>query len=585
MKPQTYNVLGHRAVVFSVTHKQDVEKFARDMLQLGLVILASGGTYNYLLHQGVPAYSIQEYLRESIAYRLQRENYWHPWWAFWRRLWPNQIAWISRLLGRAEMLGHRIAAGLHPPVQGGLLSTLAMAAELEQLGMVRIEVFCGDFYALREAIKKGGDIAKIIEDMDIGGPTMGKASFKGHRVTVLDPADRDWVAAKLLSGEFTDQDRTELNAKALAICLDYYAPLLEHMSGSRYRVLVLREAKKLAYPENRWMQGGQLMTPLQGPTSLLALSQFEQVEGDGAGYINYTDVDGGIRATTRIAAYFAGISSGRLCIAVGLKHGTCCGAAVRETPEEVLMAMVNGNPMALFGGTVMVNFPLDARCAEIIRRGAEGKSDRVLDVVATPAITPDAIERLRRVTRRCRIFVNPALAYPVSDSLDCSTRFRQTFGGEFLVQGDNHFVLNLNDHRLQKFGNFTPEIERDILFGAAICLETSSNTVILVRDQMLVGVGCKKPSRVEAGESAIASSAYSIPQGAEGATAVSDSFFAFVDVVERLIAAGVKAIFTTRKTGEGLLSKTEQRVVELCQEASVPLCWGPDAYFRMFNIH
>jgi phosphoribosylaminoimidazolecarboxamide formyltransferase/IMP cyclohydrolase len=334
-------------------------------------------------------------------------------------------------------------------------------------------------------------------------------------------------------------------------------------------------AKKVAtckYGENAWQAPAELHST--GTDDPLALDKFTVIEGTPPSYNNWCDIDRLLQTATHIVEIYAKhayvINEGAgTTVAVGVKHGNACGAAVGEDRAEVVKRMMAGDPLAIFGGLVMVTSEVD----ELLCESLTGK---MLHGIIAPAFTEGAIALLRRKGDKCRFVVNPALNRLVGQ-LDQTPRFRFVRGG-FLVQPNYTFVPDLTDERLQKFGSPTAMQQSDLLLAWAIGATSNSNTITLVKDRQLIGNGVGQQDRVGAANLAITRARRS-GHDVAGASAYSDSFFPFPDGPQTLIEAGVKAIFTSSG------SVKDQATIDVCMQNNVVLYMVPDGIGRGFFGH
>jgi phosphoribosylaminoimidazolecarboxamide formyltransferase/IMP cyclohydrolase len=302
----------------------------------------------------------------------------------------------------------------------------------------------------------------------------------------------------------------------------------------------MREAWECAYGENAWQAPARLLHA-QGEDPL-ALGRFAQLEGAPPSYNNLIELDRQLQTVTHIAAAFAA-NTGRVpAIAIGTKHGNCCGAGIGPEAVTASERMLTGDPRAIFGGCVMLNFGVDATVAELLlTHASEGR--RLLDTIAAPAFSDEAIDRLARKGGKCRILANPALAELSHDSLDTAPRQRPVRGG-VLEQPNYTFVLDLGHRDMWSHGQLVGSQADDLLLAWAVGSTSNSNTITLVRDGQLLGNGVGQQDRVSGCALAVRR-ARDAGHDTTGAVAYSDSFFPFPDGPQVLIDAGVAAIFST----------------------------------------
>lgn len=330
------------------------------------------------------------------------------------------------------------------------------------------------------------------------------------------------------------------------------------------------------YGENAYQTPAALYST--GNNDPLALEKFKVIAGTSPSFNNLCDMDRLLQTTTHIAATFD-INRGKVpLIAVGVKHGNACGAAIGENPIKVARDMITGDNLAIFGGFIKLNFGITEEIAEIILTAdmPAGKR-RLLDGIIAPAFDESTIKMLERKGDKCRLIVNPALASLDRNSLDTTPRFRYVRGG-FLAQPNYTFILDLNDSDLQKFGQASIEQEDDMLLARAICDTTNSNTVTIVGNQKLKGNGVGQQARVYGARLAVDRSNVS-GHSPEGAVASSDSFFPETDGVEVLASAGIKAIISTSG------SVRDKEVIKFCEDNGIVLYLIPDKKGRGFFGH
>src|SRR3989338_4672264 len=507
-----------KTALISVYDKTGIEGFAGDLVALDFKIFASGGTAKALLDAGIPV--------EDTA----------------------------SLAGGGSILGHRVVT-LSREIHAGLLAkdNKEDREELSKLKIPFIDLVCADFYPLEEEIKKAEATREsVIEKTDIGGPTMVRSGAKGRRIVVCDSGDRTKVIKWLKAGE-PDREKfiNDLAAKAEAVVGRYIVQSAEYHSEGRYKPIFGEKFLECAYGENAYQKPACLYSSYVGrpnfgrPTSdELAIYKWVLVAGNPMSYNNICDLDRMMQTMTHIGAGFEKNFGFIPFVAIGVKHGNACGAAAGDNPVEVIEKMLTGDLRALFGGSVMLNFPVDEKIADELIHKYSGEVRRLLDIVAAPAFTPEAVEILARKKGKCRILANQAIAKAGLNSLDHINRFRYVRGG-FLTQPNYIFVPSIKN--------------QDVILAWAIGCTSNSNTITIVKDGGLYGNGVGQQDRVGAAKLAIfrADEANNGKADLAGATAYSDSFFPFPDAVEVLINRGIKIIFSTSG------SVNDEKIIEL----------------------
>lgn len=311
----------------------------------------------------------------------------------------------------------------------------------------------------------------------------------------------------------------------------------------------------------------------------LALGRFTHIQGSPPSYNGYCDLDRALQTATHLAAGFEVNFSFVPRIAVGVKHGNACGASFdysREADDGHRVCterMVEGDPLALFGGLALLTYPVDGQVADIL---LEHRGKRVLDGVVAPHFTDEAKERLRRKNGKCRLFENEELFHLSAQSLDVAPRFRYVRGG-FLAQPNYTFVLDIS--RAETVGRQPTRAQReDLVLAWAVCATSNSNTISLAKYGILIANAVGQQSRVAAAVLAI-DRAKAAGHERREAVAVSDSFFPFTDGPRRLIDAGVSVVFAT----SGSVKDAEVR--QEFESSNVTLLWLPDTVARGFFGH
>ena len=531
--------------LLSVYNKEGIDYFARQLTELGWRIIASGGTAQEIKKAGVP------------------------------------VTDVAELVGGDSILGHRVVT-LSREVHAGLLAkdTKEDRNELNKLGIPWINLVCVDLYPLQEEINGcNSSRESVIEKTDIGGPTIIRSAAKGRRIVICDPYDRKKVIEWLKSGQSKgDEFITELIAKAEAVVADYCLASARYHSCGTYEGIIGKRKLECLYGENAWQASAAFYsTKISTAASAdpLTLDNFNVITGTPPSYNNLCDIDRLLQTVTHISAAFA-VNRGDIpLIAVGCKHGNPCGVATGKDPLLVIQKMIKGDTRAIFGGLVMVNFPVSKIIAEELIAYLMPKGEhRLLDGIVAPSFSKEAISILKRKGDKCRFLVNPALGFL---SLDSVSRFRYVRGG-FLYQPNYTFILNLKDPQLKKIGKLTPREEDNLLLAWAIGSTSNSNTITLVKDGYLIGNGVGQQDRV--GGCALAvQRARDAGHETSGAFAYSDSFFPFTDGPKVLVEAGVKAIFASSG------SVRDPEIQNFCRGKKMVLYLFPDKLGRGFFGH
>jgi phosphoribosylaminoimidazolecarboxamide formyltransferase/IMP cyclohydrolase len=567
-----------KTALISVYDKTGIKEFAESLVNLGWKIISSGGTAKHLSEAGVP------------------------------------VTDVAEITGMPAILSHRVLT-LHPKIHGGLLAlnTPEHLAEMEKYSIPYIDLVCCDLYPLEEEIKNPvATRESVIEKTDIGGPTMLRSAAKGRRIVICEVSDRAKVIEWLKAGEPNREEFiNSLAAKAEAVVARYCSISGEYRSSGEYKGIFGKKKLECAYGENAYQKPASLygspdVERLEGSRRStsgdpLAIHNWQLVAGSPLSYNNICDVDRMMQTMTHIGAGFEKNFSKVPHVSIGAKHGNACGVGVGDSEIKAVDKMLQGDLRAIFGGSVMLNFNVDEKIAEeLIHKFSPEGIRRLLDIVAAPSFSPEAVEILSRKKGKCRILVNPAILKAGLPSLDSTSRFRYVRGG-FLTQPNYNFVPKLDP----SFKN------EDVILAWAIGCTSNSNTITIVKEGRLYGNGVGQQDRVGAAKLAIfraddaaqfrkkneenssallhpsggtfreGNSSPALPEQAdlENAVAYSDSFFPFPDAPEVLINRGIKTIFSTSG------SVNDEKIIELCKTKNVNLIMLPDSEARGFYQH
>jgi phosphoribosylaminoimidazolecarboxamide formyltransferase/IMP cyclohydrolase len=497
-----------RALV-SVSDKRGLTPFAEALIDRGVEIVSSGGTATHLEDAGLPVIRVED------------------------------------VTGAPEMLGGRVKT-LHPRIHGGILADLAKQDHRQSLldfGISPFQLVVVNLYPFEETAASGAPEGEIIEQIDIGGPTMIRAAAKNHAwvATIVSPDRYGEVISAIDAGGTTSDQRKRFAREAFFRTAQYDAAIVNwfERDGADRLVLALEQRATLRYGEN----------PHQ-PAGLYAMADTDgwwngsrQVQGKEMSFNNWADAD----AAWRLAS---DLPEGAVAI---LKHMNACGVATGSTTADAFAKAWACDPLSAFGGVVAVHGELDADTARAIR-------EYFVEIVVASSITDEAAAVLAR-KKQLRILIAPE---PSSDDLDM-----RSIDGGFLVQKADAVEADTLAWEARTRPPTDTEI-RDLAMAWIIAAHTKSNAIVLVNDGAAVGVGAGDQSRVGAAERALSRAG----ERARGAVCASDAFFPFRDGPDALAAAGVTAIV------EPGGSMRDDEVIEAALEHDMALMFTGERHFR-----
>lgn len=476
-----------KRALISVSDKRGVVDFAKALHELGYDIISTGGTRKALEAAGVPVMS------------------------------------ISEITHFPEIMDGRVKT-LHPAVHGALLGVRSNPdhmKQLEDLGIESIDLVAVNLYPFKETVQKPESThADIIENIDIGGPSMLRSASKNYQSipVICSPDDYDTVLEEIKDlGETTLETRERLAARAFRHTARYDAMIADYLtkrSGEKFpesMTITFDKVQDLRYGENPH----QSAAFYKGMQPAYSMANAKQLHGKELSYNNIQDANAALEVLKDLVGQPA---------AVGLKHMNPCGVGVGKTINEAWDKAYDADPVSIFGGIVALNENVDAELAEKL-------SKIFLEIIIAPSFDEDALEILTRkknirlMTLDTDLEPNNALKYTnVMDGL--------------LVQEMDRLGISEADLKVVTDRAPTPEEIEQLLFGWNIVKHVKSNAIVLVKDDQTIGVGAGQMNRVGAAKIAIEQAG----DKAKGSVMASDAFFPMPDTVEEAAKAGITAI-------------------------------------------
>ena len=365
-----------------------------------------------------------------------------------------------------------------------------------------------------------------IEMIDVGGPTMVRAAAKNHDsvAVVVNPEDYPLVLGELVAGgAVSAETRRRLARAAFAHTAAYDAAIVSWFDATSDSEdplpptlhLALERTEELRYGENPHQRGARYRT-LGAPAGFWEATT--QHGGRELSYLNLFDAEAAWRLCHELQAL------GGSAAAVIVKHANPCGAALAGDLTTAYQRAFSSDPVSAFGGIVALSGPVDGSLAEVVVKNA------LADVLIAPALSEEAIELFGRRRKNMRTLVAPP---PEPELLG----LRQLSGG-YLVQEQDRFLAGRESWTVVTEREPDPAQWVDLELAWLVCGRTSSNAIVLVKDNQVVGVGCGQQNRVDAAGLA----ATKADGRAKGGVAASDAFFPFRDGLDAAADAGATAV-------------------------------------------
>jgi phosphoribosylaminoimidazolecarboxamide formyltransferase / IMP cyclohydrolase len=495
-----------RRAILSVTDKTGLADFARKLANLGVELISTGGTAKLLRDSGIAVKDISEFT------------------------------------GFPEMLDGRVKT-LHPKVHGGILhrrDNPSHTAAIAEHGIQPIDMIVVNLYAFEKtAVKPGVTFEELIENIDIGGPSMIRSAAKNFRdvAVVTSPADYDAIAEELArsNGSLSLETRWRLAQKAFALTAAYDSAIASTLETLRDITTndvgtdaLARPAERgsAAFPpilrlqfhktlDLRYGENPHQKAAMYSDGSGVGVANSRQLQGKELSYNNIVD----LQAAWDLAQEFNGPDDNPFCAII--KHTNPAGAATGKTLAEAYKRALECDPVSAFGGVIGVNRPLDAEATEEMHK-------LFLEVIAAPAFDEAAKARFASKKNLRLVEVKAAPQEWI---------LKNVSGGILVQDADNRPLQDI-DLKVVTQRAPTPEETRAMLFAWKICKHVKSNAIVYARDGQTVGVGAGQMSRVDSAK--IGAMKAQLPL--KGTVAASDAFFPFPDGVEEIAKAGATAI-------------------------------------------
>lgn len=519
-----------RTALLSVSDKTGLVELARALSTMGVRLLSTGGTHRSLSEAGL------------------------------------EVTDVSEITGFPEIMDGRVKT-LHPAVHGGLLAirddeSHRLAMETHGIGAIDLAVV--NLYPFEEVRLAGGDYATTVENIDIGGPAMIRASAKNHAyVTIItDPADYDGLLAEMSQGTTSFDFRRRMAAAAFARTAAYDAAISNWFAETlkieqpRHRVLGGRLAQEMRYGENPHQTAGFYLTGENRP----GVATATLLQGKQLSYNNINDTDA---AFELVAEFPADV----LPACAIIKHANPCGVATGATQLEAYRRALACDPTSAFGGIIALNRVLDGETAA-----------EIVQLFTEVIIAPDASAEARAIIGRkpnLRLLVTDCLPDPRIPGLSA-----RTVAGGLLVQTrDNAMVEDLSLQVVTKRAPTTRELE-DMKFAFRVAKHVKSNAVVYARDGQTVGIGAGQMSRVDSvriaalkAEDAARAMGLAEPM-TRGSAVASEAFLPFADGLLSAVAAGATAVIQPGG------SMRDAEVIAAADEAGIAMVFTGMRHFR-----
>ena len=507
-----------KRALISVSDKTNIVEFAKELIKLDYEIISTGGTLSKIAKAGL------------------------------------QVKAVEEVTGFPEILDGRVKT-LHPYIHGGLLAKKDDAEhmdELESHNITSIDMVVVNLYPFKQTLDKDGVTDdEIIENIDIGGPTMLRAAAKNFKdiTVVVDPSDYDSVISFIKNNELTVAKKKSLAAKVFrhtaqydALIANFFNAQTDETYPETYTV-TYEKVQSLRYGENPHQQAAFYK---ESRTSVEGLADAKQLHGKELSYNNIQDANSALEI----------INEFHEPTAVAVKHMNPCGIGMGNSINEAFQRAFDADPVSIFGGIVAVNRNVNQKLAEKL-------SDIFLEIVIAPGFAPDALEILTQ-KKNIRLLE--------LKEMDGKGQYRKltTVRGGMLIQDADQAEVTADQLTYPTKRQPTEQELKDLLFAWKAVKHVKSNAIVLAKGQQTIGVGAGQMNRVGAANIAIEQAGIK----AEQSVMASDAFFPMPDTVEAAAKAGITAIIQPGG------SKRDQDSIDTCNEHGIAMIFTGMRHFK-----
>ena len=505
-----------RALV-SLSNKKDIEGFAKTLQNSGVEIISTGNTAKILSKSGL------------------------------------EVTEVSEITSSPEMLDGRVKT-LHPKIHGGILARRDLDHHVEQVrenDISLIDIVVVNLYPFVDTIMSpNSTMEDALENIDIGGPTLIRAAAKNFPwvLVVVDPEDYSWIQNRFEnSGEITYEERKLLARKAFQHVALYDTAVARYLGDSPGEftsevTFGYELSGKLRYGENPHQSAAVYLDPLNNGGIVRA----EQISGPEISFNNLLDAES---AWNIVQDY------DESAVTV-VKHNNPCGLAVHEDQPKAYLSAYHGDTMSAYGGIVAFN-------RKLTEATARAMSGVFYHVVIAPAFDTGALEVLKKRKQARILRVDPVQG--PGTQLD----IRKISGG-LLVQDTESLSLNSNSWETKSKRDPNEQEIRDMMFAWQAAKHVKSNSIVLAKDNALIGMGAGQPNRVTSVHLALKIAG----DRSQGTVLASDAFFPFADGIELAASGGVTAVI------EPGGSVRDADIIETADRLNLALIFTGHRHFR-----
>lgn len=513
------------SAIISVFDKRGLTAFVSELDRMGVRIYSTGGTHKMIASEGINAVKIEDYT------------------------------------GFPEMMDGRVKT-MHPKIAGGILACRNDTEHMKSAsdhGITMFDMVVVNLYPFKSTVEKGGEMDDIIENIDIGGPTLIRSAAKNFKDVVVITSHDDYAAVieemKNNDGKVSVETKFRLATKAFSHTALYdgyissYFSKIDHL-GNIFRedpeIITLQYVKKetLRYGENPHQKASIY---IDNSVSSGTVAFAKQLHGKQLSFNNYMDLESAKNIVADLDEPGVAI----------VKHTNPCGAAIGRDLAEAYSKALACDPVSAFGSIISVNRELDKNTALLI-------GDLFVEAVVAPSFCEEAVEILSKKKNIRLIETGPFAKNPEMD-----WEFKKISGG-LLIEDADRAVITAADLQFVTEKRPSENEIRELLFAQNLVKHVKSNAILLVKNGATVGIGAGQMSRIDALEIAVKKATSPV----EGCVLASDAFFPFRDSVDTAAKHGITAII---QPGGSLRDKDS---IQACNEHGIAMVFTGIRSFR-----
>ena len=460
---------------------------------------------------------------------------------------------ISDFTGFREILNGRVKT-LHPKIHAGILnkrSSKSHSNDIKKNNFENIDLVIVNFYPFEKTIEQTKNHSKIIENIDVGGPTMVRAAAKNYNdVTVITSAD---YYSELINELKKNKGSTSLKFREKMSRLafeetSYYEAVISNyfnkfnnINFPKRKILYTNLVENLRYGENPHQIGAFYSQNIK--------NKLDQIHGKNLSYNNYSDI---------FAALTISKSLPKNTGTVIIKHGNPCGVSVLKNNLDSYKLALNSDPISAFGGIVSCNYKITKKLALLLNK-------IFLEVVIANGFDKEALKILK-LKKNLRLIESSKISFNEVWKFNSVDNFT-------LIQSEDKKKISMKDFRIVSKRKPNKSQLENLMFAFNVCRYTKSNAIVLASNKSTVGIGSGQPSRLDSCKIAI-DKMNKFSKNRNDVVAASDAFFPFVDGVEKLVQSGVGAI--VQPSG----SIRDKEIIKFANETDTVLIFSKTRHFR-----